>query len=64
VVWVDADLLSAKVEGILTVLHRLELMVVAEVWISPESAVDDMWQTLFCTNLEPAIKGTWDGDTL
>ena len=28
VVWVDADLLSAKVEGILTVLHRPILMTI------------------------------------
>jgi len=64
VVRVDADLFSAKVERILTMLHRLELMMVAEVRISPESAVDHMWQTLFCPNLKPAIKGSRDGDTL
>jgi len=40
VVRVDADLLAPKVKSILTMLHRLELMMVAEVRISPESAVD------------------------
>jgi len=64
VVGIYADLLSAEVEGVLTVLHRLELMVVAEFWISPQSAVDHMWQTLFCSNLKPAIKGPGYGDAL
>ena len=33
-------------------LNLLELMMVAEVWISPQSAIDNVWQTLFCSNLQ------------
>ena len=52
VVWVNADLLSPEVEGVLAVVHRLELVVVAQVRVTPQTRVDHVRQTLLCSDLE------------
>ena len=51
-VWVHADLLSPEVEGVLAVVHRLELVVVAQVRVTPQTRVDHVRQTLLCSDLE------------
>ncbi len=52
VVWVHADLLSPEVEGVLAVVHRLELVVVAQVRVSPQARVDHVRQTLLSSDLK------------
>ena len=52
VVWVHTDLLSPEVEGVLAVVHRLELVVVAQVRVAPQTRVDHVRQTLLCSDLK------------
>ena len=52
---IDADLFSPQVEGVLTVVHALQLVVVAEVGVAPQPAVDHMGQTLLRPNLTSTI---------
>ena len=52
---IDADLFSPQMEGVLTVVHTLQLVVVAEVGVAPQPAVDHMGQTLLRPNLTSTI---------
>ena len=52
VVWVHTDLLSPEVEGVLAVVHRLELVVVAQVRVTPQTRVDHVRQSLLSSDLK------------
>ena len=45
------DLFSSEMESVLAMVHGLELVMVAQVWVPPQSAVDHMGQTLLGPNL-------------
>lgn len=55
VVWVHTDLLSPEVEGVLAVVHRLELVVVTQVRVTPQTRIDHVRQTLLGSDLKPNI---------
>ena len=49
---VHTDLFSSEMESVLAMVHGLELVVVAQVWIPPQPAVDHVGQALLGPNLQ------------
>ena len=57
VVWVDANLFAPQMESIVTMLHRLQLVVGGKLRITPQTTIDDMWQPFLLWNL--SVKGSY-----
>ena len=64
VIRIDTDLFSSKMEGVLAMLHRFEFMMVDKVWVAPQSAVDNMRQSLLGSNLQLVNNINWYPSTL
>ena len=48
---IHTDLFSSEMEGVFTVVHCLQFVMITEVWVAPEFTVDYMRQAFLGPNL-------------